>query len=809
MLFQRVDKMCLEFRNAERENLSATYGKVRDLENEIQSLCQQSAGGETQHDKDLRVQQLQEELDAKTKHYKKLIQDKEDELKRLGTGTAGGGESEIRGLREQVRELREENASYVQQIGALKKELDAQEKYFKEQNDKFQELYRREAEAAHSQGRHLAEMIQSAGRVDMSQAQTLVSESDAEMLQAAKEKIEALEQELRFQEEHELRESSEKDKQIESLKTRLAESYKQAEIMKRSMDHFQSELRDIKSQTHRDDYEKRTKDMRIAQMAQRLSSTKSGSEARESPPKPGPTAMTASKEGKKMSLQEIFSMWKKFYDDDNIKCDLMMKVLRDPELKAECAKSLQQYLLMLYQAFGSDRAALYETATISLGELISNKQLEVGEFRALCCEIKVVRSLVPQKSEETEEAAINRHSAALGALCYMDNINVEWTAGMTESLLETNGISTIKFYLEEFAEFEGIAILAAQVASYMASYRGNDVMLRETGIGETVMNLICKCGAVEAKRNAAECLAMLIKDAETRADLEKDERVERLIMELANQADRVYVENLLLCFVNLTVSKTFKKLLYDDGLIDSILPIFVSAANTPPKEKDMCVLYALKVVSNMSYPECPATQLPRLVGPLGKCLGATHDPATVQQFLQTIGKLVEDDEGCAMHEYGKLLPPVVALTRSLDKPTATKALGTILTICQRAGLQLLNDLNVRGELIKLCVQLYCTTEDKESASVAIKLLILYAQKGYEKDIAMLGKGGLVEKLFADSQGQTADDWGSSLQLLCYISEEPTSREKLLALPKAGPALNGFVAALTVPTPLSAEERFLL
>ena len=84
-----------------------------------------------------------------------------------------------------------------------------------------------------------------------------------------------------------------------------------------------------------------------------------------------------------------------------------------------------------------------------------------------------------------------------------------------------------------------------------------------------------------------------------------------------------YLENLLLCFINLTVSKTYKVLLYQNGLYDALLPLFVLSQKDNEEASgsfETCIVYALKVISNLSYVGCPEGFLKRLITPLSNIL---------------------------------------------------------------------------------------------------------------------------------------------------------------------------------------------
>ena len=114
----------------------------------------------------------------------------------------------------------------------------------------------------------------------------------------------------------------------------------------------------------------------------------------------------------------------------------------------------------------------------------------------------------------------------------MDNINFVLAPEMCNELGSPEMLLTLKFYLEEHQEFEGMAIMATQVASYIASYGTQNENFRNQKICDQLLELVKNSTSTEAKSNAAECLAVLIKDAETRSALEKDERIEKLILEL-------------------------------------------------------------------------------------------------------------------------------------------------------------------------------------------------------------------------------------------------------------------------------------
>jgi len=811
-LTKTIEKMKEDYKKSERENLSATYGKVRELENEISALYNNE-----QNNSFLQVerqkQKLEEELETRTRHFRRIIAEKESELNDLKNNldTKGKSDQIIISLKNQIQTLKEENISNSRQITILKKELAAQEKYFQEENKKMQNLYEKESENARIQTHKITEIIETKSLKNAVPEDSKNLENEIMLIEAAaKEKISVLEKELELQDEHSRKIINEKDNTISILKEKITESEKEIELLKRNVIKLQHEINEINVKLNKDTYEKKVKDMKILELSQRMKN----SQIINSSPDPSKSSQISSP--KKESLSEILNTWKRYYDDDNIKCDLLLKIIQNPELKNECVSTfLQQYLLMLYQAFTSDRPILYEAATICLNELINLKKIEPGEFKALCCELKIISSLTPQRTEESESAAINRHSASIGVLCYMDNINLEWGAVFSEKLKAVNGLATLKFYIENFEEFEGIAAQAAQVTAYIGSYKENMGMLVIGGMYNVILNVICLSKNIEIKRNAAECLAILIKDAETRSLLEEDERVEKLVLELIGQKDQLYQENLLLCFVNLSVSRTFKILLYDNGLIDAILPMLPSAAPEQSKTKienpqnmsETSILYALKIAANMSYPASPASFLPKLIVPVSKALNIAKNPEVIQQALMTIQKLVEDDAGKFMSEYSKFLMPVLISLKNVDDFVIEQALKTLSILCKNTGSQLLNEANIKGEAIKYAILYYCTHEKIEVILAAQNILLIYCENGYTKDIGINGKITFLEKILTNIKAENNEIHRGAMNLLSFMAIDQNSREKILSLGSIHELLTNFMETLFIPTPLSPDESY--
>eukprot|EP00826_Nyctotherus_ovalis_P031536 TRINITY_DN2521_c0_g2_i5.p1 TRINITY_DN2521_c0_g2~~TRINITY_DN2521_c0_g2_i5.p1 ORF type:complete len:460 (-),score=145.84 TRINITY_DN2521_c0_g2_i5:617-1996(-) len=459
---------------------------------------------------------------------------------------------------------------------------------------------------------------------------------------------------------------------------------------------------------------------------------------------------------------------------------------------------------MLYQSFSSAKPLLYETATVCLNELIESKKIDLSEFKTLSCEGRVISTLASQRADETEAAAVNRHASAIGVLTYMDNLNVEWTQSMTQLIVDLGGLETFKFYIENYLEFEGIAVKAAQVAAYIGSYKENLAILKECGILNGLMNALCKSRSIELKRNASECLAILIKDAGIRAQLEQDERVSKLLLDLAaGPNDILYQENLLLCFVNLTVSKIFKKLLYDDGIIEVLLEILSKAEKS---KEETSILYCLKIAANISYPTCPPATLSKLLAPIIRTLKTAKGVDTIVQALVTSQKMIEDDGGRLAQDYGKFLSPVLSFTRSVDDDVIYQALRVLLTLFKYTGTPLINQAAASGEAVKVCVLLYCTHTDPMMVTISRRVMLEFAKCGHGGAVGEVGKITVVEKLFADLRKEDTEEKKESLEVLAHLSEFPENRENICNTKGIKEYVVRLIGMMTPPLPLSKIQE---
>ena len=785
-LNRTIERVTVDYKKSQREELSAMYSKVRELELEIEMLYQEE-GKEPGSKKDKKEDEL------RAKHYRKLLTQKDEEITSLRKELTQGNPSDYSNLREEIKELKEENEAYSEEIAMLKKELDTQEKFFQGEQKRLQQMYKSEIEST------IQENVIPLNLTDISQRRTLASDSDSMMLEAAKEKVHILELELKLQDDHFKKTIKGNEEMFSSLKTKIVDLTKENEILKKNLEKSQSEVREVKTKAFT--FEKPTKDIRMIDFTQRAQNNIAPI-TREIPTI---VKELPKKQQKEIELTEVFSAWKRYYDDDKVRCDLLLKVMQNPSLKAECLSGfLQQYLLMLYQCFSSEKPLLYETATVCLSELVESKRIDVSEFKTLSCEGKVINTLVPQRADESEAAAINRHVSAISVLAYMDNLNIEWTKATTDLLVDLNGIETFKFYIENYLEFEGIAVKASQVAAYIGSYKENLDLLRESGILNGLLNILCQSHSIELKRNVSECLAILIKDAGIRKQLEQDERVAKLLLDLAaGPNDIVYQENLLLCFVNLTVSKVFKTLLYDDGIIEVLLEIL----NRSEKSKEEAsILYSLKIAANISYPDCPAALFTKLLTPVIKILRSAKGVDTIVQGLVTIQKMVEDDAGKNVKEYNKLLEPILTFIRSVDDDTIYQAQRVLLTLFKHSGGSLLNQAVTSEEPIKASVLLYCTHTNPLMISLNKNMILGYARSGYGKVIGKIGKITLLEKLFADIRMEETDAKKESLEVLAHLAGFPENRENICNIKGIKEYVTKLIEMITAPAPLSTMQE---
>lgn len=167
---------------------------------------------------------------------------------------------------------------------------------------------------------------------------------------------------------------------------------------------------------------------------------------------------------------------------------------------------------------------------------------------------------------------------------------------------------------------------------------------------------------------------------------------------------------------------------------------------------------------------------------------------------------MDDNNGQGIKDYNKLITPLVGFLKHPEETIVTQAFKTLEILCKTSGAELLNEMNVKGDLIRLCTAIYCTQSQTEILEGAQKVLLLYAGRGYNKDIGIQGKALFLEKIAKNCQSEDATTRSVAYELVANLVSDPTSREKIISLPELSKISTSSINALTVPTPLSAAER---
>ena len=136
--------------------------------------------------------------------------------------------------------------------------------------------------------------------------------------------------------------------------------------------------------------------------------------------------------------------------------------------------------------------------------------------------------------------------------------------------------------------------------------------------------------------------------------------------------------------------------------------------------------------------------------------------------MQTINKVLEEDQGKALHECSKLITPVVGCIKNADEDISELALDTALVMCKLLGSQLINEINIKGDLIKLCTILYCANEKPGPMVASEKILAIYSENGYAKDIGAAGKTQFIEKIISNCQDTNQKVQEAARELLGYL-----------------------------------------
>ena len=360
--------------------------------------------------------------------------------------------------------------------------------------------------------------------------------------------------------------------------------------------------------------------------------------------------------------------------------------------------------------------------------------------------------------------------------------------------------SILKFYIENYIEFEDIAIKATQVLIYIGNYEENMRIIKDSAVLNSVMNVAYQMNSIHLKRVAAECLTQFMKDIEMRVELEQDIRVKELMMELiSDNIDPVYQENLLHFFLNLLESITFKKLLFDDGILDVILDILYKSQN------ELCIIYALKVAGNVAYRNCPVSIFKKLSGPLMRILKISKNTDITVQVLASMQILIESDAGRSIHEFKKLLFPILGCIRSVEDEIICHSLQVLYTLIKYGGQALLSQAVINGEPIKVCVLLFCTHTNPLMISISKTLILDFARNGYAKEIGEIGKITIAEKLFLDITLDDLDEKRESLEIIAYLTEYKDNREYICSVEKIKKYISQLIGILTLPIPLSEDE----
>ena len=223
------------------------------------------------------------------------------------------------------------------------------------------------------------------------------------------------------------------------------------------------------------------------------------------------------------------------------------------------------------------------------------------------------------------------------------------------------------------------------------------------------------------------------------------------------------------------------------------------------RSEETSLLYGLKIVANISYPDCPIGIMTKTVAPLLRILKSAKSVDTIVQSFITMQKIVEDDAGRLVQEYNKLLKPILTFIRSVDDDVIYQSLRTLFTLFRYAGTPLVNQAAISGEPIKICVLLYCTHTNPLMISLSKGLLSEFAKAGYAKDIGTIGKITIIQKLFPDILTDNAEEKKESLELLAYLSDYPINRENFCNVSGIKQYFTKLVGILMTPLPMAPND----
>ena len=506
---------------------------------------------------------------------------------------------------------------------------------------------------------------------------------------------------------------------------------------------------------------------------------------------------------------EFYVKWKYYTNDNKAQSKILVEVLKDSECKIEYAtKHIKLIITMLQEGFSSEDYNLYEAATICLNELLGIRRIELDEFGSLRCECKVIRGLLEQREGEVEEYVIERHVNAINILAYIDDLKIDWTQEMTIELDGVDGLTTLNFYIENYDEFQDIAIKALQVLTYFASYKENHYLLKGTEIFNTIISITYQAKLLILKQLASECLVLFTQADTLKNELRQDIRVKELLMEMVSKrVDTKCKGNLIVFFLNLTEEAQFKKILCNYGIVDVLISLLLNT------EDQVHIIYALRIANNIACENYLSKTFYKLIAPLLRILSKQRNSDIIVQTLITILSILEADSENLINEYSKLLPYILISIRSVEEEIICQALRVLNVILNNGGESFVKQAVMNGEPIKVCVLLYCTHENSLMITASKALIGIFARHGYIEEIGAIGKVTLMEKLFSSTNNEEA------LEILGYLSDHESNREYICCvegihkyinvLVELLISLDSYVYFLILESVLSLELRYLL
>lgn len=752
--------------------------------------------------------------------YQKLLADKIQECESLRANTEDTGRLNaiIADLNNKLTILKDENRTYLQQIQILIVRLSL--------------LLGKPVEVLAPQVEELTQIL----KAEIPQPRETLEETGKLMMEAAGDKIRVLQLELRLQEEKysKLRRDDagvvfllkEKVRKLEGMIKALQREKEKEELegyrdkLKKEGNRYyrrgagfekihnsgNSDLEEVTPKGTAQDYETKREELKskgsskVVISTDRSKSPKGENNSRESASHQSEAAN--SQYGENItSFSEILRAWENLVNN-SARVKLLNKILKTPKLLKESTDHyLAEYTKVLSQAFDSGSTSLCDAGVLCVSEILERRKLDIAEFSGLGCNESAIGCLRPQKPSETDGELLQRHTAALNVVAYMKNLGIEWNSSMVKHLASTNALTTVESYLKNFDVMEGVAVKASYAIAYIASCAESIRALKQTNIHDIIMNIISVSTSRELVENAVECLMFLTKDKEMVKLFEEDERVGKLVSELAREpVDNAHRDNLLECLLPLVRSKSLKILLCDDELGR----VLGETLADHRKLGESTIIKALKLAEEICYPQCSENFLKHLIPPIAELLTSPKEAATAAALAAT-QKVVKCDDGRLLSEYPKLIKPVLDCTKSASKKVSNEAFRTYSLFTGYAVEESLKE--SEEEVMRRCIDSYCGNEDIEAIQATQSLLKSYinSSKEYKEDMQKLWNPELLKNVIVNL---TVDDMAiqkQALEILTGLLKFPECIQMAAALEETKAILKKFTVLISVPISLGESE----